>query len=413
MDKPVPAASGYNLAMPKREFIGIAAGLMALNALAIDVMLPAMQQIGAALGVDAENDRQFIVTAYILGFGIAQLFFGPISDRFGRRSPLIIGLLLYLACAFGAAFSPTFTILLALRFLQGVGAAATRVIALSVVRDTFGGRQMAEVMSLVMMIFMIIPIIAPSLGQVVMLAFSWHAIFFLMGGIGLAISIWAYLRLPETLKPENRRAFDPATILDGFRIVLTNRVALCYTIATTFVFSALFGFINSAQQIYVEIYGLGTWFPLLFAAVALLMALSAFLNSRLVGRFGMRRLSHSALLGFLAVNVVLFAMSLAGPMPLVQFVGILGVAMFLFGWIGPNFNALAMEPLGHVAGTASSVLGFTQTFGGGVLGAMIGQAFDGTVRPITAAYCAVSIIALVLVLIGERGRLFRAQNAPA
>ena len=264
-----------------------------------------------------------------------------------------------------------------------------------------------------MMIFMIIPIIAPSLGQVVMLAFSWHAIFFLMGGIGLAISIWAYLRLPETLKPENRRAFDPATILDGFRIVLTNRVALCYTIATTFVFSALFGFINSAQQIYVEIYGLGTWFPLLFAAVALLMALSAFLNSRLVGRFGMRRLSHSALLGFLAVNVVLFAMSLAGPMPLVQFVGILGVAMFLFGWIGPNFNALAMEPLGHVAGTASSVLGFTQTFGGGVLGAMIGQAFDGTVRPITAAYCAVSIIALVLVLIGERGRLFRAQNAPA
>lgn len=412
MQKSVPAETGYVLALPRREFIALAAGLMALNALAIDIMLPAMQQIGAALGVEDENDRQFIVTSYVIGFGIAQLFFGPLADRYGRRGPLIFGLIIYLASAAMAAFAPTFATLLALRFVQGIGAAATRVIAVSVVRDTFGGRQMAEVMSLIMMMFMIIPIIAPSMGQVVLLAFDWHAIFILMGVIALAISIWAYYRLPETLRPEHRRAIDPATIIDGFRIVLTNRITLAYTIATTLVFGALFGFISSAQQIYVGIYDLGAWFPVLFAAVAATMAISSFVNSRLVGRFGMRRLSHWALIGFIAINTVLLAISLTGPMPLWLFVGLLGIAMFLFGLIGPNFNALAMEPLGHVAGTASSVLGFTQTFGGGVIGAFIGLAFDGTVRPITAAFCIVSFAALLLVLAGERGQLFRPQNPP-
>ena len=410
--RPLSNDSVRRLGIPRWEFIALVAALMALNALAIDIMLPGLQQIGASLGVENENHRQYVITAYILGFGAPQLLYGPISDRFGRRWPLLLGMVVYVAAAIAASFAPSFEMLLALRFLQGVGAAGTRVIAVSLVRDVFGGRAMAEVMSLVFMVFMIIPVIAPLLGQGVMLFSEWHMIFVLMAGIAAAATLWSILRLPETLPEERRRPFSVAAVVDGFRIVLTNRVALCYTLASTLVFGGLFGFINSAQQIYVGIYGLGVWFPVLFAAVAGMMAVSSFANARLVGRFGMRRLSHGALLGFLAVNVVTFSLALAGPMPLPVFATLFTIAMLQFGWIGSNFNAIAMEPLGHVAGTASAVQGFIQTLGGGLIGAAIGQAFDGTVVPFTAGFCLLALGGLVLVLVGEKGRLFGTHNPP-
>jgi DHA1 family bicyclomycin/chloramphenicol resistance-like MFS transporter len=385
---------------------------MALNALAIDIMLPAMQQIGESLGVAEENRRQLVVTAYIAGFGLSQLAFGPISDRWGRRGPLIVGLTIYVLAALAATLAPSFAILLALRFIQGIGAAATRVITVSVIRDLFGGRAMAEIMSLVFMVFMVIPVIAPSVGQAIITFAEWHAIFLVMGLLGFCVSIWTAFRLPETLHPEFRRPFTMAAIAEGFRIVVTNRMSLWYTLASTALFSALFGFINSAQQVYIGIYDAGAWFPALFAAVAGLMAVSSFLNSRFVGRFGTRRLSHGALLGFLATTTLIFVLSLLGPIPLPLFVGLFAVAMFQFSWIGSNFNTLAMEPLGHVAGMASSIQGFATTLGGGVLGALIGQAFDGTVTPLAAGYFCAALTGLIFVLIAEKGRLFRAVNAP-
>ncbi|MCT7375181.1 multidrug effflux MFS transporter [Chelativorans salis] len=400
------------VAIGKAEFIGLAAALMALNALAVDIMLPALQQMGAALGVSDENHRQFVVTAYIIGFGAAQLFYGPISDRFGRRGPLLFGLVVYVGAALGAGFAPSFAALLLLRVLQGVGAAATRVIAVSVVRDVFGGRQMAEVMSLIMMVFMAIPVIAPSLGQAAMIFGDWPLIFVLMAVVALAVTVWAMFRLPETLAPENRRALSLRSIVQGFGYVLTNRVALCYMLATTAIFGALFGFISSAQQIYVDIYDMGALFPLLFAVGAGLMAISSFTNSRLVGRIGMRRLSHGALLGFMCVNALWLALSLMGSIPFPLFFLLFSLSMFQFGWVGPNFNAIAMEPLGHVAGTAAAVLGFVTTLGGGIVGALIGQAFNGTLTPLAGGYFAVSAVSVILVLIAERGRLFRTVNPP-
>jgi len=405
-----PAQQGFKLNIPRWEFIALAAAMMALNALAIDIMLPGLQQIGASLGVEDENHRQFVITAYIAGFGIAQLFFGPLSDRFGRRTPLLAGLAVYIAAALGAAFAPSFTSLLILRAVQGMGAAATRVITVSIVRDVFGGRAMAEVMSLVFMVFMVIPVVAPGMGQIVMLFSEWHMIFVVMATIAFIFTLWAAFRLPETLHPEYRRAFNLRTIIDGFRVVLTNRVSLCYMLATTSVFGALFGFINSAQQVYVGIYGLGVWFPVIFAVIAGMMAVSSFLNSRLVGRFGMRKLSHGALIGFIIVTTIWFVLSLFGQLPIYVFVPIFGCAMLMFGWIGSNFNSVAMEPLGHLAGTASSVQGFTQTVGGGVIGAIIGQLFDGTTTPLAAGFCTVSVVALVFVLLGERGKLFQPHN---
>lgn len=400
--------------MGRAEFIALMAFLMALNALAIDIMLPGLQEIGAALNVENENHRQYVVSAYLIGFGFAQLFYGPIADRFGRRIPMIIGLAIYVVSSLAVVFVPSFESLLILRFIQGIGSAATRVITVSIVRDVFGGRQMAEVMSLIMMVFMVIPVVAPGTGQVIMLFGDWHWIFVFMAVIAVIVGVWMYVRLPETLAPADVRPFTVKVIFDGFRIVLTDRVALCYTIASTFIFGALFGFINSAQQVYVGIYGLGVWFPVAFAAVALFMALSSFVNAKLVGRFGMRKLSHGSLLGFIAINLIWLVVQVLGPqpMPFFLFITFFSLAMFQFGWIGSNFNSLAMEPLGHVAGTASSVLGFMGTMGGSIIGAAIGQAFDGTALPMVTGFFVVSVIGLIFVLIGEKGRLFQAHNKP-
>ena len=400
--------------MGKIEFIALMALLMALNALAIDIMLPGLQEIGASLGIENENHRQYVISAYLIGFAFAQLLYGPISDRFGRRAPMFVGLGIYVLSSLAAIFVPSFAALLAVRFIQGIGSAAMRVITVSIVRDIFGGRAMAEVMSLIMMVFMVVPVLAPGTGQVVMLFGEWHLIFVFMAVMAAVIGAWMYVRLPETLHPEDVRPFTARSILQGFRIVLTDRVALCYTLASTFIFGALFGFINSAQQIYVGIYGLGVWFPVAFAGVAAFMALSSFVNARLVGRFGMRRLSHGALVGFLAVNALWLALTLAWPghLPFPIFIVLFALSMFQFGWIGSNFNSLAMEPLGHVAGTASSVLGFMGTAGGTVIGAIIGQSFNGTALPLVMGFFSLSIIGLIFVLIAERGKLFQAHNKP-
>lgn len=402
------------LPMGKREFIALAAFLMAINSLAIDIMLPALQQIGSSLGVMNENHRQYVVTAYLIGFGSAQLVYGPLSDRFGRRIPLLIGIVVYVISAFGIALIPSFAGLLALRFIQGLGSAATRVITISIVRDVFGGRAMAEVMSLIMMVFMIVPVIAPGSGQVIMLVSTWHMIFVFIGTMATLVGFWMYFRLPETLKPENIRPLTVRSVASGFKMVLTNRVALCYTLASTFLFGALFGFINSAQQIYNNIYGLGVYAPLAFGGVALFMAFSSFVNSQFVGRFGMRRLSHTALLGFTGVTFCWLLVQIYGPapMPFPLFMIFFALAMFQFGWIGSNFNSLAMEPLGHVAGTASSVLGFMSTVGGASIGACIGQFYNGTATPMIIGYFTVSLVGILFVLIAEKGRLFRPQNAP-
>ncbi|RWK43966.1 MAG: Bcr/CflA family efflux MFS transporter [Mesorhizobium sp.] len=412
MDQHAEAQQASTLPIPRWEFIALCAALMALNSLAIDIMLPALQQIGASLGVENENHRQYVIAAYILGFGGGQLFFGPISDRFGRRGPLVVGLVIYVAAAGAAAIAPSFAILLLCRVVQGIGAAATRVIAVSIVRDTFEGRRMAEVMSLIFMVFMAIPVVAPGIGQFIMLFASWHWIFITMAGGALIVSAWSLLRLPETLRPEHRRPLTASSVLGGFRIVLTNRMALCYAFASTFVFGAMFGFINSAQQIYVDVFGVGEMFPVIFAGIAGVLSFSSYLNSRLVGRIGMRRLSQSALLLFLAISLAWLVVSIQMKMPLWLFITFFACTMVPFGALGANFNALAMEPLGQLAGTASSILGFMQTFLGGVLGTLIGQAFNGTVTPLAAGFCSVSLGALVMVLIAERGKFFQPQNPP-
>ena len=400
-------------ALPRTEFIALIASLMALNAVAIDIMLPALPDMGSSLGVHSENARQYVLTYYFLGFGIAQLVFGPLSDRFGRKAPLQIGMAIYVIAALAATVVPDFGWLLAARFIQGVGAAATRVLAVSIVRDIYGGRKMAEIMSLVMVVFMAAPVIAPAAGQIIILVADWHMIFLLMAVTCAGVMVWAGKRLPETLPADRRTAFTVENVSTAFAVVLTNRISLCYSLATMAVFGALFGFIGVAQQIYVGIYQLGVWFPFVFAVIAGVMAVSSFANSRLVGQFGMRRLSHAALIGFSATSLAWYLLSLiVGPPSLTVFFVLISAIMFCFGWIAPNFNALAMEPLGEVAGTGSAVLGFLQTAGGAVVGIWIGQSFDGTDVPIALGFVAVSMLALAMVLVAEGFKMFQVHNDP-
>jgi DHA1 family bicyclomycin/chloramphenicol resistance-like MFS transporter len=396
------------------EFIALIAALMALNALAIDIMLPALPYMGEELGISNENERQLVVSIYMIGFGAAQLAFGPITDRFGRRGPLFVGIAIYIVCTFAATFAPSFAILLALRLVQGLGAAATRVIATSIVRDRYAGREMAEVMSLTFMVFMAIPIIAPSVGQVILLAGPWHYIFLFMGGLATLILLWAVLRLPETLPRERRRPFTVRAVVDGFRIVVTNRSALFYGLGGMFLFGGLFGFIVASQQIFVGLYGLGALFPIAFAGIAGIMAISSFLNSRIVRSFGMRRLSHGATLVYVVAAAALLWPSLTGPVPFWVFLPIILVMQFVFGWIASNMNSLSMEPLGSVAGTAAAVFGFMQTVGGALLGTLIGQQYNGTLTPNAIGFMVMGLLTLGCILIAEKGRLFGvgAEHAP-
>ena len=396
----------FTRVLSRPEFIALMAALMALNALAIDVMLPALPYMGEALGVTSENERQYVIASYMLGMGIAVLGFGPLTDRFGRRAPLLLGMGIYILAAIAAVFAPSFAILIVLRFIQGMGAASVRVIATAVVRDRYSGREMAEVMSLTFMVFMAIPIIAPGIGQVILLVGDWHNIFIFMGLLAAAFWLWTWFRLPETLPEAQRRPLSLKAVIDGFRLVFTNRVAFSYGLAGMFLFGALFGFISSAQQIYVDIYGLGVYFPVAFAAMAGLMAVSSFTNSRIVRRLGMRRLSHGAVLSFTAFSGVWLAFALSGFLPLWLFFSLLAVIMFSFGWASANMNSLSMEPLGAVAGTASAVFGFIQTVGGALIGSYVGQLFDGTTVPTAMGYFSMGALSLICILVAERGRLF-------
>lgn len=379
---------------------------MALNALAIDVMLPALPHMGESLNIMNENDRHWVILAYSLGLGVAQLVFGPLSDRFGRRIPMFAGLAVYIVCAFAAILAPNFGTLIALRVVQGIGAAGTRAITTSIVRDRYSGRAMAEVMSLIFMVFLVVPIIAPTIGQLIMFIAPWQMIFAFMGVLGIIIVAWGYIRLPETLAEADRRPLTVSSILEAFRIVVTNRVAFMYGLAGMFMFSAIMMFIPSSQQVYVDIYELGSWFPLAFGAVAGLMAVGSFINSRVVARFGMRRISHFAVLSYVVLSAIWLGLAMFGKVPFIIFFPILSVIMFMFGWASSNMNSLSMEPLGTVAGTASSVFGFIQTVGGVVIGGYFGSLYNGTTTPLALGYLIVGIAALVCVLIAENGKLF-------
>ncbi|HEX8571399.1 MAG TPA: multidrug effflux MFS transporter [Allosphingosinicella sp.] len=389
-----------------REFVVLIAGLMSLNALAIDAMVPALPAIGEALDVAGENSRQLVVSLYVLGFGLTQIVYGPLSDRFGRKPVLVVSLVLYVGFALACWAAPSFTLLLAARMAQGGAAASTRVLVVSIVRDRFEGPQMARIMSLAFLVFLLIPMLAPVFGQLTLLVASWRAIFFGLALGGAIMLAWTLVRLPETLHPQYRRALNPKTIWDGAWQTLSNRQSLGYTLAFTLMMASLMGYINSIQQIVFDIFRRPELIAATFAGVALPMAFTSWLNSRIVERIGTRRVAHAGLALFTASALVHLAIVLAGGENLWLFIVLQGVTMACFGLASANFGALAMQPLGHVAGTASSVQGTIGTIGGALLGLAVGQSFNGTLVPMVGSFAAFGALGLLILLATERGRLF-------
>jgi len=386
------------------EFVVMMAALMALNAFAIDAMLPALPAIGQELGVAEENRRQLVVIAYMLGFGGAQMLWGPLADRYGRKPVMVTGLSLYILFALGAALSKGFPVLLLFRALQGAAASATRVLVVSIVRDRFEGAQMARIMSLTFLVFMAVPVFAPTVGTAILAVAPWRWIFGALALAGLGMILWAGLRLPETLDPQNRRGFNARDIWAGTREALTNRASLGYTFAFTCMMGALMSYISSSQQIIFDYFRRPDLFALIFGVVAAPMAVTSWLNSRLVVRIGTKRLAHWGLVAFTAIAAVHWAVA-AGGEGLATFAALQALTMASFSFASSNMGALAIQPLGHLAGTASSVQGTLGTIGGASIGYLIGQAFDGTPVPMIAGFALLGLAGLLILFWTERGRL--------
>ena len=395
------------------EFVALIAMMMALNALAIDSMLPALPAIGEALGVANENSRQWVVTAYLLGFGVTQIIYGPLADRYGRKPVLMFGLGVYVVFSALAAFAPTFELLIAARVGTGIGAAALRVLAVSIVRDRYSGRTMARVMSLSFLVFLGIPILAPTLGQLILTVAPWPWIFGVLALAGSAYMIWTAIRLPETLHPDDRMPIQVGRIAGAFRQALTERQSIGYTLAMTCITGALFGFINSSQQIFFDVFKAPHLFTTVFGLVAGGIAVASLLNARLVEKLGSRLISHTALIGFIVMASIHSVVNLMGLETIWTFAVLQGLTMFCFGFIAGNFGSMAMEKMGHIAGTASSAQGFISTTLGATFGFLIGQQFNGSATPMTLGFVGLGLLALTFVLLAEKGRLFTGRNTTA
>lgn len=388
-----------------REFVALIAGLMAINSLAIDAMVPALPAIGHSLHVLTENERQLVVSFYMFGFGATQLVYGPLSDRYGRKPVLVGSLILYVIFALLCAASASFALLLAARMLQGAAAASSRVLTVSIVRDRFEGARMARLMSLAFMVFLLMPVLAPSFGQLVLLVASWRAIFFGLAAFATIMLAWATLRLPETLHPDYRRALSPRSIAAGVAEVLSNRQALTHTCAFTLMTGTLMGYVLSIQQIVFDVFQRPNLIAVSFAGIAAPMAVTSYLNSRLVERVGMRRMAHGGLILFLLISLVHLVSASDGE-SLGRFILLQGATMACFGLTSATLGALAMQPMGHIAGTASSVQGTIGTIGSALLGLAIGQSFQGSVLPLVTGNLVFGCGALLVLLWAERGRLF-------
>jgi DHA1 family bicyclomycin/chloramphenicol resistance-like MFS transporter len=391
------------------EFVALIAAFMAAQALAIDAMLPALPSIADSLHLMEENHSQWVITSYVIGLSVGQLCWGSLSDRFGRRPVLIGGLALYAIAAILCAVSSSFGALLGWRCVHGL-AAASPVVARSVIRDLYSGRHMARIMSLTFMVFLIVPIVAPSLGQLILWVAPWRSIFLIFGVFGVSVALWAAFRLPETLHPEFRMRLSARRILGAAKRVITTRSSIWYTLAQAMLLGSLMSYIGLVQQIVSEVYHRGPWMPAMFALSAIALGCTSYLNARWVERIGMRFISHTALLVFFFLALIHVSIALLHAEPLWAFLLMQSACLAAYGLAVSNFGAMAMEPLGAVAGIGASLLGFICQFLSALIGALIGWQFQGTTVPLAAGTFGCSLAALLFTLLAENGRLFRPHN---
>lgn len=409
-------ATTFAPAQPARQALGetelmwMMAMLMALNAFGIDAILPALDALAADLAVPG-NDRQFVIGVYLLTAGMGSLVPGALADRYGRRPILLGAVAVYILLSILSALAPSYDALIAVRAAQGFFAAGIVALPPAIIRDRVGGDKMARMMSVIFVIFLMVPAVAPTIGEGILKLGSWRAIFGFMAVLGVVMALWVHLRLPESLSDENRQPIEVRTIAANMTRALVLPSVAGYVIGSALVFGALFGFINSSQQLITQTFGAGEIFPLVFAICAGSMALASWSNSRIVERFGARRVSHSALFAFIAVSAAQVMFAFQPEESLWHFVPLMAINMALLGFIGSNFGAIAMNPFFALAGAASSAHGFVRMTTAALLGGAIGYAYDGTARPLALALLASGLSCLVLVLWSEKGKLFGPSDA--
>ncbi|MFQ5626032.1 MAG: multidrug effflux MFS transporter [Methyloligellaceae bacterium] len=379
------------------EFVALMAMMISLVALSIDAMLPALSEIGQDLGVQRDNDNQLIISLLLLGMAIGQMVYGPLSDSTGRKLAIYAGFGLFIIGCLLSLFATSFSVMLAGRVLQGMGVAGPRNVTVALVRDQYEGRAMARVMSFVMAVFILVPVIAPAFGQALLIVAHWRAIFGAFLALALIVLIWFAIRQPETLAPNRRARFSLKRIVMAIREICANRLAFGYTIAMGLVFGAFLGYLNSAQQVFQAQYGLGRQFPLYFAALALAIGSASYLNTRLVMRYGMRPLTNWSLqtLGGLSIVFFTIAYALAGNPPLWTLMIYFAISFFCIGILFGNLNALAMEPLGHIAGVGAAVVGSLSTSISVLLGIVIGQSYNGAILPLVGGFAILGAASMV------------------
>ena len=389
------------------EFVTLMATLTALLALAIDAMLPALPDIGRDLGVAELNDTQWVVSAIFIGFAIGQVFYGPISDSMGRKNPIYIGLVIYCIGSLISIAAWNFEIMLVGRFIQGIGVAGPKIVSMALIRDQYKGRHMARIMSFIMAIFILVPAIAPAIGQGILLFGDWRMVFILLLGTALISLLWFAIRQPETLPKEKRVTFSLNHIWQAVVETCKHRVTFGYTITIGFSFGAFIGYLNSAQQIFQNLFNLGDKFPLYFGALALIIGLASIVNSKVVMRFGMRYLCWRALLATTLISLVfLIFVHFADGKPALQWFMLWGgLVFFAMGILFGNFNALAMEPLGHIAGVAAAVIGSISTLIAVALGTWIGLIYNGTLYPLVGGFAFLGAISMVVMYLADKKAL--------
>ncbi len=389
------------LSMSRFEFIALIAMLFATIAFSIDSMLPALPEIAAALSPDNVNGAQLIITSFVLGMGIGTFFTGPLSDTFGRKPLVIAGASLYIVAALVASQAQSLEVLLAARVVQGIGGAGPRVVALAIIRDVYEGRGMARIMSFVMIVFTLVPAIAPSMGAVIIALAGWRSVFLSFVVFAAVGALWLLLRLPETLAPEDRRPFRVATLIAALREMLVHPVVRLSIMVQSLAYGMLFSTLSSTQQIFDVTFDQGAAFPIWFGGIAVVAASASFVNAALVMRLGMQVLVTSILAAQVIFSALMILTGLIAPPIAIHFALFViwqATVFFQAGMTIGNLNAIAMEPMGHIAGMAASVIGAISTICAVLFAVPVGLLFNGTPMPLAVGIFLQALVALALML---------------
>ncbi len=387
----------------KYEFVALMASLMSIVALSIDALLPALPEISNALGVTNPNDNQLLITMIFLGLGFGQLLFGPLSDSFGRKPIVFIGFIVFIIASIICVTTNNFEVMIIGRVLQGIGLSSPRSLALSMIRDSYSGDYMAKIISIVVMFFILIPVVAPTLGQLLMTFFNWESIFYFNLLFGVFIMIWFWKRQPETLIKEKRIKFSSHLFIDGTKEFFKHKEAVAFTFVSGFITGSFMVYLSTSQQIFQVQYNLGDLFPYIFASLAISIGLATYLNSRLVVKYGMMRISYAACIAYAAISVLYVILFWSGNNPSVGIlIGFFALQFFAVGFLFGNLRAIAMQPLGHIAGIGAAINGFISTVMAVPIANYIGDFVTDSVLPLFIGFSLFGIMSLLVFVILKR-----------